>query len=46
LKNQLIALEMDKNKEIQHAENKKELEKSRTIGILSYVKENSHFMER
>jgi len=26
------------------AENKKELEKSRTIGILSYTKENNHFI--
>ena len=38
LRNQLFAVENDKNKEIQQAENKKELEKSRTIGILEYCR--------
>jgi hypothetical protein len=46
LRNQLLALELEKNKEIQVVENKKELEKSRTIGILSFCKENNHFMEK
>ena len=46
LRNNLLALELEKNKEIQVVENKKELEKSRTIGILSFCKENSHFMEK
>ena len=38
LRSQLLAVENGKNKEIQQAENKKELEKSRTIGILEYCR--------
>jgi site-specific recombinase len=46
LRNSLLALELEKNKEIQVVEGKKELEKSRTIGILSFCKENNHFLEK
>ena len=46
LRNRLFSLENEKNKEIQQAEHKKELEKSRTIGILEYCKENNQFKEK
>lgn len=46
LRNKLANSEMAASKELQHAELRKELEKSRTIGIMSYCKENSVFVEK
>ena len=46
LNRNLLAIEEYKNKEIKGLTNKRELERSRTSGIVSSRKENTQFMDK
>lgn len=46
LRNKILQIQISKNNEVREAESKKELEKSRTHGILNYCKENNAFIEK
>lgn len=46
LRNQILQIEIKKGNEVKEAENKRDLEKSRTHGIITFCKENTSFLEK